>query len=144
MDAAAELPPPDNLRKYLQMGADVVIFSGGKDIGAPNDTGVILGRRDIVSTSRRLGPHSYEIAGTRTKTYLGRPMKTSKEDILAFAVALRRYLQVTDHSQRMVRMGTKVGPSPRGGLDHALPREEAGAGVRRQTARVPSSSPGRD
>ncbi|MDA4134458.1 MAG: aminotransferase class V-fold PLP-dependent enzyme [Thaumarchaeota archaeon] len=102
VDAAAELPPPDNLRKYLRMGADIVVFSGGKDIGAPNDTGVILGRRDIVSTCRRLGPHSYEIAGTRTRTYLGRPMKTSKEDILAFAVALRRYLQNTDHSRRMV------------------------------------------
>ena len=108
VDAAAELPPPDNLRKYLQMGADVVIFSGGKDIGAPNDTGVILGRRDIVRTCRRLGPHSYEMAGPRTRTYLGRPMKTSKEDILAFAVALRRYLQVTDHRQRMAGWERKV------------------------------------
>jgi uncharacterized pyridoxal phosphate-dependent enzyme len=101
VDAAAELPPPDNLRKYLRMGADIVVFSGGKDIGAPNDTGVILGRRDIISTCRRLGPHSYEMAGPRTRTYLGRPMKTSKEDILAFAVALRRYLQNTDHDRRM-------------------------------------------
>jgi seryl-tRNA(Sec) selenium transferase len=108
VDAAAELPPPENLRKYLQMGADVVIFSGGKDIGAPNDTGVILGRRDIVRTCRRLGPHSYEMAGQRTRTYLGRPMKTSKEDILAFAVALRRYLQVTDHHRRMVGWERKV------------------------------------
>jgi uncharacterized pyridoxal phosphate-dependent enzyme len=108
VDAAAELPPPDNLRRYLRMGADIVLFSGGKDIGAPNDTGVILGRREIVSTCRRLGPHSYEMDGPRTRTYLGRPMKTSKEDILAFAVALKRYLLTTDHGRRMAGWEKKV------------------------------------
>ena len=144
VDAAAELPPPNNLRKYLRMGADLVIFSGGKDIGAPNDTGVILGRRDLVRTCRRLGPHSYEMVGPRTRTYLGRPMKTSKEDILAFAVALRRYLQVTDHRQRMEGWERKVDLLTLGALDHRLSRKEAGAGVRQQAAAPGDNPEGRD
>jgi len=101
VDAAAELPPVENLKKYLKMGADIVLFSGGKDIGAPNDTGVILGKRELVKRCMRLGPQSYEPYGTGRRVYIGRPMKTSKEDIVAFAAALRRYVS-TDHRARQI------------------------------------------
>jgi uncharacterized pyridoxal phosphate-dependent enzyme len=100
VDAAAELPPVENLTKYLKMGADIVLFSGGKDIGAPNDTGVILGKRELVNCCKRLGPQSYEPYGTGRRVYIGRPMKTSKEDIVAFAVAIKRYIR-TDHKARL-------------------------------------------
>src|SRR5579872_738336 len=53
-DAAAELPPKENLTWFLKQGADLVVFSGGKDIGAPNDTGLIVGRKDLVSACRGL------------------------------------------------------------------------------------------
>jgi seryl-tRNA(Sec) selenium transferase len=43
VDAAGMLPPSSNLHKYLDMGADIVSFSGGKAIQAPNNTGFILG-----------------------------------------------------------------------------------------------------
>lgn len=56
MDAAAELPPKENLTKFIKMKADLVLFSGGKDIGAPNDTGIILVQRDLIATCMRLGP----------------------------------------------------------------------------------------
>ena len=93
MDAAAELPPKENLTKFIKMKADLVLFSGGKDIGAPNDTGIILGQRDLIATCMRLGPHSYEVVSSKRRVYLGRPMKTSKEDILGLVVALKIYLK---------------------------------------------------
>jgi len=93
VDAAAELPPKENLSKFINMKADLVLFSGGKDIGAPNDTGIIFGRRDLIGICSRLGPHSYETVDSKRRVYLGRPMKTSKEDILALIAALTRYLK---------------------------------------------------
>jgi len=107
VDAAAETPPKENLRRFIEMGADLVLFSAGKDIGAPNDTGIILGRRDLVETCTRLGPHNTESVNARPRDYIGRPMKTSKEDISAVVAALKRYLQ-TDHGPRLRRMERMV------------------------------------
>jgi len=107
VDAAAEIPPKENLRKFIEMGADLVLFSAGKDIGAPNDTGIILGRRDLVEMCMRLGPHNTESVKGRPRDYIGRPMKTSKEDISAVVAALTRYLQ-TDHGRRLRRMERMV------------------------------------
>jgi len=85
----------------------LVLFSTGKDIGAPNDTGIILGRRGLVETCMRLGPHSREIVNSKPVDYIGRPMKTSKEDILAVVVALRRYFS-TDHDHRHKEWENKI------------------------------------
>ncbi len=82
VDAAAELPPIENLREIVAAGADLVAFSGGKDIRGPNDTGFIAGRADLIRAVAAHGcPHHY----------MGRPMKVSKEDIVGLIVALRHY-----------------------------------------------------
>ena len=107
VDAAAEIPPTENLGRYLQMGADLVLFSGGKDIGAPNDTGIILGRRELVRVCARLGPHSSEVVDSKPRGYIGRPMKTSKEDIFAVVAAIKRYVR-TDHDQRFREWERKI------------------------------------
>jgi L-seryl-tRNA(Ser) seleniumtransferase len=99
VDAAAEIPPVQNLMKFIRMGCDLVLYSTGKDIGAPSDTGIILGRRELVRTCMRLGPHNREIINSKARDYIGRPMKTSKEDVLAVVAALRRYVH-TDHTRR--------------------------------------------
>jgi uncharacterized pyridoxal phosphate-dependent enzyme len=112
-DAAAELPPVENLTRFLKMGSDIVIFSGGKDIAGPNDTGLILGRKELVDVCRRLGPHSYEVIDPklnpyrRTIVFTGRPMKTSKEDIVGLITALTEYLEV-DHDKRIKRYERRV------------------------------------
>jgi L-seryl-tRNA(Ser) seleniumtransferase len=106
-DAAAELPPKENLTKFLKLGADLVVFSGGKDIGAPNDTGLVLGRKDLVSTCRSLGPHSYLPYRTGTHVFIGRPMKTSKEDVFAFVTAFKKYL-VSDEKARLLEWERKA------------------------------------
>src|SRR4051794_28928818 len=36
VDAAAELPPRANMRRFIAEGADLVVFSGGKAIGGPS------------------------------------------------------------------------------------------------------------
>ncbi|MEM2614601.1 MAG: aminotransferase class V-fold PLP-dependent enzyme [Nitrososphaerota archaeon] len=107
VDAAAEVPPRENLKKFYEMGADLILFSGGKDIGAPNDTGLILGRREFVELCRKLGPHSYEKVDGKTRIYIGRPMKTSKEDIFAVVAAIKRYLSI-DEKTRLKKWEDKV------------------------------------
>lgn len=111
VDAAAELPPSDNLKKIVQSGADIVIFSGGKDIGAPSDTGVIMGsKRGMIQDCRKLGPLSYLYSKGERRTFIGRPMKVSKEDIMAFTAAFEAYL-ATNHNERlsfMDRMSDRI------------------------------------
>ena len=41
VDAAAQLPPPSNLRRFIDEGADLVCFSGGKALRGPQATGII-------------------------------------------------------------------------------------------------------
>jgi len=102
VDSASELPPVENLRKFLAMGADLVVFSGGKALGGPNDTGIIFGRSALIEICARIGPHNYETVGSETRTFVGRPMKVGKEDILSLIAAFRSYLR-RDHQAEMRR-----------------------------------------
>ena len=45
VDAAGQLPPAENLRRFVAEGADLVAFSGGKAIGGPQASGILAGRR---------------------------------------------------------------------------------------------------
>ncbi|TLM99138.1 aminotransferase class V-fold PLP-dependent enzyme, partial [bacterium] len=47
-DAASEMPPKKNLRRYIEKGADLVIISGGKFIAGPNNSGILAGRKDLI------------------------------------------------------------------------------------------------
>lgn len=51
VDAAAELPPAANLRHYIDCGADLVVFSGGKALGGPSASGILCGRRHLVASA---------------------------------------------------------------------------------------------
>jgi uncharacterized pyridoxal phosphate-dependent enzyme len=105
VDAASELPPLENLKNFSATGADLVVFSGGKALGGPNDTGLILGRRDLIDTCLRL--EYYETVGGRSVALLGRSMKVSKEDILALVTAVIQYLG-RDHEEEMRQWELKV------------------------------------
>lgn len=85
VDAAAELPPKSNLWRLAQKGADLVIFSGSKDIGGPQPSGLMVGRSDLIKASMlQTTPHEF---------VPGRVMKAGKEVVAGFLCALEEYLQ---------------------------------------------------
>lgn len=83
-DAAADVPPTENIRKFSQMGFDLVTFSGGKGIRGPQSAGLLLGRRDLIEAARlNCSPNSDSI---------GRGFKINKEEIIGMMVAVESYL----------------------------------------------------
>lgn len=84
VDAASELPPLSNLRRYLDEGADLVIFSGGKGIRGPQASGLILGRRELVACCA--------LNAFPNQNTIGRAMKVGKEEIAGLVVAVERVL----------------------------------------------------
>jgi L-seryl-tRNA(Ser) seleniumtransferase len=70
VDGAAQVPPKENLWNYTRKGASVALFSGGKGIRGPQNTGLIVGDPELIDRIAAISaPHQA----------FGRPMKTSKE-----------------------------------------------------------------
>lgn len=87
-DAAADVPPVENLFKYIEMGFDLVTFSGGKAIRGPQSAGLLFGRADLIEAAKlNHSPYGNSI---------GRGMKVNKEEIVGMMVALEHYLN-KDH-----------------------------------------------
>ncbi|EMA46571.1 aminotransferase class V-fold PLP-dependent enzyme [Halobiforma nitratireducens] len=112
VDAAAELPPTANLSRFVDEGADLVVFSGGKAIRGPQTTGIVAGRRDLVESIalQHLDMHAAAsvwdppeplIDGDRLdcvpRQGIGRPMKVGKEELVGLIVALDSFLD-EDHA----------------------------------------------
>lgn len=92
VDAAAQLPPPENLWRYTRdLGADLAIFSGGKDLRGPQASGLIVGREELIAACRANGAPNQR---------LGRPMKVGKEEMLGLLAAVELYLS-QDHNARI-------------------------------------------
>jgi L-seryl-tRNA(Ser) seleniumtransferase len=89
-DAAADVPPVENLWKYTQMGFDLVTFSGGKGIRGPQSAGLLLGRKDLIAAARLNAPPNGNT--------IGRGMKVNKEEMIGMLVALEMYLE-KDHAR---------------------------------------------
>jgi uncharacterized pyridoxal phosphate-dependent enzyme len=90
LDAAADVPPVENLFKYQKMGFDLVTFSGGKMIRGPQSAGLLFGRKDLIEAAK-LNHSPYEAP-------IGRPMKVNKEEMFGMYAALRSYLE-RDHQK---------------------------------------------
>jgi uncharacterized pyridoxal phosphate-dependent enzyme len=90
IDAAADVPPVENLFKYQKMGFDLVTFSGGKMIRGPQSAGLLFGRKDLIEAAK-LNNSPYECP-------IGRPMKVNKEEIFGMYAALKLYLG-KDHAK---------------------------------------------
>ena len=104
VDAAASVPPVENLRRFIDLGADLVAFSGGKAIRGPQDTGILCGRKDLVASAalqhQDMGGYSdtwdppeslIPAAALRgqPRQGIGRPQKVGKEAIVGLLVRLR-------------------------------------------------------
>lgn len=85
IDAASEIPPAESLTRYVAMGADLVVISGGKGIRGPQSSGILAGRKDLIEAAAL--NHS-------PNTGIGRGMKVGKEEIVGLIVALNRYVDL--------------------------------------------------
>lgn len=120
VDAAAQLPPQSNLRRFIAEGADLVAFSGGKAIGGPQATGILCGRRDLIMAAalqhldldiywEQWSPPAGLIDKARLKGVpqhgIGRPCKVGKEDIVGLLTALRLFLAEGDAARHRRWLG---------------------------------------
>ncbi|MGM0219606.1 DgaE family pyridoxal phosphate-dependent ammonia lyase [Enterococcus sp. AZ126] len=76
VDAAAE----EDLFQYIELGADLVIYSGAKAIEGPS-AGLVIGKKDYIEWIRLQGKG------------IGRAMKIGKDNILGFTQAVEDYVE---------------------------------------------------
>ena len=87
-DAAADTPPVSHLWDYVNMGYDLIAFSGGKAIRGPQCAGLLLGKKELIANALlNNSPH---------EDTLGRSQKVGKEEIVGMVKALECYL-AEDH-----------------------------------------------
>ncbi len=79
VDAAALVPPAENLWRFTERGADLVVVSGGKGLQGPQDSGVVLGRADLVATIQAINAPIHGV---------GRAFKSTKEDVIGLLTAV--------------------------------------------------------
>jgi L-seryl-tRNA(Ser) seleniumtransferase len=90
LDAAADVPPVENLFKYQKIGFDLVTFSGGKMIRGPQSAGLLFGRKDLITAAR--------LNHSPNEAPIGRPMKVNKEEMFGMYAALKAYIE-RDHKK---------------------------------------------
>ncbi len=118
VDAAAE----EDLHRYLDAGADLVAYSGGKAFAGPT-SGILLGRAELVAAA------DAQFAG------VARPMKVGKEDILGLVAALRGYLcrdgeaERTRQAELIAAIRAQAGTLP--GVELRSTPDEAGRPIER-------------
>jgi len=115
VDAAAQLPPATNLRRFLSEGADLVAFSGGKAIGGPQASGILAGRADLVASALvqmldldvlpaefHAPPEFAALSQLRGLPHhgIGRSCKVGKEEIVGLMVALERFATADPATRR--------------------------------------------
>jgi D-glucosaminate-6-phosphate ammonia-lyase len=150
VDAAAQLPPPDNLNRFVREGADLVCFSGGKALRGPQGTGILAGRRDLIAsvalqhldmdvTQKLWDPPADLIPKDRIQGAprhgIGRGFKVSKEQVAGAITALElftvdRCRKDVERWNRLIDtlaqgLGNIAGirterPAPRSGTDYPM------------------------
>ena len=91
VDASNTLPPAEHLYAFVELGADLVAFSGGKGLRGPQGSGILTGRADLIRAAREQCAPEHGI---------GRPLKVSKEEIVGLLTALELWVG-QDHAAAM-------------------------------------------
>src|ERR1700730_976651 len=92
VDAAAQLPPKENLKRFIALGADLVAFSGG-------EASALLQQLDMdVSPETWTPPSMVDRANLRGVPHhgIGRGFKAGKEEIVGLLIALERFVNADD------------------------------------------------
>ena len=99
VDAAAMLPPAENLTRYTREGVDMVTFSGGKAIRGPQSAGILAGTEPLIrAAAMNASPNSA----------IGRVAKVCKEEIVGLVTALELYAE-RDHAADQRRWTRQAG-----------------------------------
>jgi D-glucosaminate-6-phosphate ammonia-lyase len=96
VDAASRVYPVEEMKMYGKMGVDLVCF-GGKYLSAPNSSGILAGRRDLIEAASMQGFVGYEVLDSHG---VGRPFKLDRQEIVAVVVALQEWMEM-DHAARL-------------------------------------------
>ena len=80
VDASSAVPPFENFTKFAKWGVDLYCISGGKGLGGPQCSGVLLGRKDLIEAAMANGA-PWEGAVCRA-------MKVGKEEIMGVLAAI--------------------------------------------------------
>lgn len=130
LDAANQVPPAENLRKFIAMGVDLVAMSGGKGIRGPQQSGLLFGRRDLIAAVALnyfipgfgAGYTSYDewapppslvpkekLRGVPHEA-VGRGLKVSKEAIVGLITALQILTDEERNTREMKRLRRLLEP----------------------------------
>jgi L-seryl-tRNA(Ser) seleniumtransferase len=121
LDDAAGIPPLDNLKLYAKMGVDLYCFSGGKGLCAPQCSGLLLGRKDLI-----------EAAMLNTSPWEGavcRAIKVGKEEIMGCLAAVEAWMKMDlnalnrQWNERAVRIRKLVDTVPGVKTEIRIPEE---------------------
>lgn len=118
VDAAPYLPPVLNLRAFIDSGASLVAFSGGKALGGPQGSGILCGDVDLIASAAlqhmdmTILPASWtapdglipEGKVTQIPRHgIGRGMKVSKEEIVGLIVALEQFVAADQGAESQIQ-----------------------------------------
>lgn len=117
VDAAGQLPPAENLKRFIAEGADLVAFSGGKALQGPQSSGILAGRRDLIAAAalQNLDTDIYfeqwnpppkfidksQLSGL-PQHGIGRPCKVGREEVIGLLTALRIFVEQSDDERSRV------------------------------------------
>jgi uncharacterized pyridoxal phosphate-dependent enzyme len=96
VDAAGQSLPPENLKKYVAMKADLVCY-GAKYFDGPNSAGILCGKKALVEAAKLQTFVRFESQSIRA---IGRGMKLDRQEVMGTVVALQRWLTI-DHKVRL-------------------------------------------
>ncbi len=80
VDASSSVPPFENFTKFAKWGVDLYAISGGKGLGGPQCSGLLLGRKDLIEAGMA---NSAPWEGA-----VCRAMKVGKEEIMGILAAV--------------------------------------------------------
>ena len=131
VDAANQVPPMENLRRFIAEGADLVAMSGGKAFRGPQSSGFLCGRRDLVASAllQQVDMDVAPASWTPPKEFVQKPLngvprhgfgrgfKVGKEEIAGAVAALETFIsKETDYRIAGANPGSKLAKAEKLGV----------------------------
>ena len=116
LDAAMGLPPAKNLHEFYQLGPNLVTLSGGKHLEGPQNSGLLFGDSDLITSAwlqmvdMHVQPETWSLARLINEEVvpkpprhgIGRGFKVGKDAVLGCVAALIAYSK-RDFTEEAVR-----------------------------------------